>query len=172
MSNLIVWAIILLGAAAILLFVELIIPSGTVALLAGLCLIGGIVMLFQINTTVGLIGATLAALGVPIVLLLMLKAWPNTPIGRMLTLRNPQEPEVDSEGVPISPESPIDSDNATVPVGARGVAATDLRPVGICVINGARTECLAETGVIRAGAQVRVVSSDPMQVKVRVEESV
>jgi membrane-bound serine protease (ClpP class) len=56
---------------------------------------------------------------------------------------------------------------ANIPVGTTGKSLTELRPVGTCLLDGKRQECLSESGVIEPGVQVKVVSSDGMQVKVR-----
>jgi membrane-bound ClpP family serine protease len=52
-------------------------------------------------------------------------------------------------------------------VGHKGEATTELRPVGTCVIDGRREECLATTGVIERGTPIEVVSQDGMYIKVR-----
>ena len=52
-------------------------------------------------------------------------------------------------------------------IGAKGVAATDLRPVGKVKIGTQRIEARAESTMIDAGADVRVVSATGTEVVVR-----
>lgn len=161
----VVWAVILLTAALVLLVAELLIPSaGVIAFVAATCLIAGIVMLFKVNTTVGLIGAIVTVLGAPFLFALAVKIWPNTPIGRLITLRHSQTRLTGNNG---DETAPLSNEPA---VGAEGMAISDLRPVGTCVIDGKRMDCLADGGVIRANTPIRVISSDGMQIKVRPRE--
>jgi membrane-bound ClpP family serine protease len=157
-----VWAVVLLGIALILVIVELFIPSGgLIALCAAASTVGGVVMLFQVNRTLGLVGAIVAVLGVPFIIALSLRVWPHTPIAKMLTIETPTR----------DPDAPPMPNEDGPKVGAHGKALTDLRPVGTCLIDGKRLECLAEAGVIRAGSAVKVILSDGLQVKVRAEQA-
>ena len=163
-SRLVVWAIILLGIAAALFFVEIFVPSGgLLGTLSAVCVVGGVVMLFQVNTTMGLIGAAAALLLLPFALASMLKIWPNTPIGRALTLRAPPS----SRGVDQADQQLGGEDQNRNLVGQTGQAITDLHPVGMCLINGQREQCLAQDGVIDAGSTIQIVSAEPMQIKVK-----
>jgi membrane-bound ClpP family serine protease len=165
-SDYAIWAAIFLGVALILFFVELFIPSGgLIGLGAAASLVTGIVLLFQVNTTLGLASALVAMVAVPFLFAIAIKIWPNTPIARMLQLKNPP-PLNELDGGLAGP-----SGAAGPRLGDKGSALTDLRPVGTCLIGGQRTECLAETGVIRAGTPVVVVAVDGMQTKVRAEEN-
>ena len=151
------FAVILIAVAMILFFAEVFVPSGgLLGLLAAAALISGIVVLFSFNTTAGVIGLIVSLAALPFLLAFALKIMPNTVIGRMLTLKNPP---------PRDPNDDPSVSQATV--GATGQAITDLRPVGTCLIDGKRTDCLAERGVIEAGQRVRVIVVDGMQVKVR-----
>lgn len=160
----VIWAVVLLSAALILFILELFIPSmGIISAIAATSLVAGIVLLFKVNTTAGLVGALITVIGAPFVLGLVMKIWPDTPIGRLLTLSNEQQ-RLTSDS---RHETPADGPK----IGAGGTAITDLRPVGTCIIDGQRTECLADTGMIRANTPVRVVAVDGMHIKVRVDET-
>lgn len=153
----VVWALALLGVAVLLFFVEIMVPSGgVIGFISAMSLIGGIVMLFKFNTQVGLIGAILSLLAVPFLFAFALKLWPSTPIARMLLLKNPPRDDDANQG--DSPPGNL--------VGARGKAVTDLRPIGKCLIDGRRIECVAQTGLIRSGSGVHVVSHEGMTIKV------
>ncbi len=93
----VLWAILLLGTALALFFVEIFLPSGgLIAIGSALCLIVGIVLLFQVNTWYGLIGATVALLSLPFAIGFALKLFPETPIARALTLRSDHDEELES----------------------------------------------------------------------------
>ncbi len=165
-SELLIWAIVLLGMALAFFLAELFVPSGgLLGACAALCLIGGVVMLFRIDTTVGLIGAIVSLIAIPIAFMGSLYIWPSTPIGRALTLGANDEDEnsaYDGQAPLSAPQHAPD-----VAVGTLGKTLTDLRPVGTCLFDGKRQECLAETGVIGKGTQVKVITADGMQLKVR-----
>lgn len=173
-SSLLVWAVLLLGMAFALFCIEIFVPSGgLIGSLSAACLIGGVVLLFRVDTTWGLIGATLALVALPFAIAFSIKIWPNTPLGRALTLKTPgrsiDEPDDESDeeqpAVSASPATPLQP-----AAGATGESLTELRPVGICLINGKREECLAVGGVIEPGTQVRVVAVDGMHIRVRSAE--
>ncbi len=158
------WAIVLLAVALLLVFAEVLVPSGGVlGFLAAICLIGGVVLMFRVDTTLGLVSAIIAVIALPFVLGFAMKIWPNTPIGRRLILQSTQrDANPDSDAAP-------DTDDL---VGAAGISLTELRPVGTCLINGRRLDCLADAGVIEPDQPVRVISVDGMQIKVRVDDTV
>jgi membrane-bound ClpP family serine protease len=166
-GQLLIWAIILLGMAAAFFVAEVFVPSGgLLGACAALCLIGGIVMLFGIDTTYGLVGLIISLLAIPVALMLALKVWPNTPIGRALTLGTEDQTNSPYDGQP----RPLDTSHhhtPPIPVGTIGTTLTDLRPVGTCLFDGKRQECLSETGVIAKGIEVKVSAADGIQIKVR-----
>ncbi len=165
-DGLLVWGVVLLGLAAVLLAVEMIVPSGgLISLAAALSAVGGLVCLTFENTQLGLITTLAVVVASPFIAAFMLKVWPNTPIGRMLILRN--EDTEQGGGRTARPARHVVDAEALPAVGATGSAKTALRPVGTCVINGHRVECLAEAGMIDAGATVRVVDVDGKEVRVR-----
>jgi len=158
----VVWGVLLMGAAIMLFFVEIVVPSGgLIGLVGAAAMVAGVVLLFRVDTTFGLIGAIAALIALPIVIGLAIKVWPDLPIGRLLILRNENPPDAEdaADQTEPTPDAPD--------VGRRGEAVTDLRPIGTCLIDGERRECLATGGMIEAGDPVRVVSVDGMQIKVQ-----
>jgi membrane-bound serine protease (ClpP class) len=154
--------VILIVIAMIVFFIEIFIPSGgLLAVGASIALVAGVVMLFYADPTYGLMGVIFALIAIPFLLAVGLKIMPNTLIVRMLTLKS--APPIDKQAEAAAVQALLD---------ATGKALTDLRPVGTCMINAKRTECIAERGMIAAGQPVRVVSADGMQVKVRVDDEV
>jgi len=159
-----IWAIILIGVAFVLFFLEVFVPSGgLIGFLSAVSLVAGIVMLFRINTTLGLISAIVSLIAVPFLFFFALKLWPNTPIAQLLLLKNASKNQAETQEDPTHNESPDSL------VGASGQAITDLHPVGTCLINGHRQQCLAQDGMISRNSRVRVVSADGMEIKVRLE---
>jgi len=166
-SQLLIWAIILIGMAVAFFVAEVFVPSGGIlGACAALCLIGGIVALFGVDTTYGLVGLIISLLAIPVAMMLAIKVWPSTPIGRALTLGSNDDADSAYDGQAV-PQSQKDKHESPVPVGTLGKTLTDLRPVGTCLFNGQRMECLSEAGVIEKGMDVKVVTADGAQIKVR-----
>jgi len=159
-ETLILWALICFAIAVFLFVLEIFIPSGGIlGFAAGIAMIAGIILLFKLDTTIGLIGMIISLAALPFLFAFAIKVWPDTPLGRMLILSD--------KGISASPGAPIDEEaDGALAVGQTGTAATDLRPVGTCLIEGKRIECLSTKGVISAGTAVRIVDVDGMQTKV------
>ena len=160
-NTMVVWGIALIGIAVALFLVELLVPSGgMIGVISVISLLSGIVMLFLVDTTWGLVGAALTLLALPFTISFAIKIWPHTPLGRALTLGHQKSSWNDAEASAAT-------NNQQASVGRRGQALTDLHPVGTCLIDGRREECLAEVGTIDAGSPIEVITVDGMQIKVR-----
>jgi len=163
-SALLVWALALLGLALMLFFIEVFVPSGGIlGVASSISAVVGIVLLFWENQALGLIGAIVCLLALPFMLGFALKVWPNTPLGRVLMLESPP-----SRSEPGEADAPTKGEGAAaVSPGQRGRAVTEMRPVGTCVFDGRREECLATGGVIEPDTPVEVTAVDGRQIKVR-----
>lgn len=160
------WSVILLGVAICLFVLEIFVPSGgIIGTAAAFCLVTGIILLSVVNTAIGLIAAILVLAALPFAIAFMLKIWPNTPIGRALTLKSPVPDEVEQERT--ADAAPSSAADRAALLGQHGTALTDLHPVGTCLIQGRREECLALGGMIHHGSQITVVAVDGMQIKVK-----
>ena len=158
-------AILLIVVAALLLAAELLVPSGgLLGIGSAVSLIAGITIVFQVNTTAGLVVSALTIVATPLLIMLMMKYLPYTPVARRLMLSYRQQRLTNPED--DSPAAPADADSL---VGATGKALSDLRPVGTCLINDKRYDCLAAAGVIPTGCTIRVISVDGMQIKVQTD---
>ena len=114
-----IWAVVAFGLAILLVVVEAFMPSGgIIGALAGVCAIVGIVLFFRFDTMWGLISMALTLLSLPFLLMGLLWVWPNTPVGRALTLDDVQAPAADT----------ANDDEGAVRVGQEGTTITDLRP--------------------------------------------
>jgi membrane-bound ClpP family serine protease len=88
------WAILLLAAGIVILGIEMFVPSGgMLAVLAALCLLGGIGVAFSQSMQAGLVMLVVTSAIVPIVLASAVHVWPNTPIGRRILGRLPEHPD-------------------------------------------------------------------------------
>jgi len=175
-GGMITLAIILFGLAVVLFVLEIIIPSGGLLGSASIVIgIIGIVMCFRIDTTLGLLSTTLCLIALPILTAAGIKMAPETPIFRMLSLKATQPTVIQNRQ-----DGPLDqdtlSDNKTdsqattakeTLVGKQGKALTEHRPVGTCLIDGERLDCLSAEGLIEPGQLIEVVTHDGMNIKVR-----
>jgi membrane-bound ClpP family serine protease len=151
----VIWSVVCLATALLLFFIEVFIPSGGIlGIAAAVALLAGIILLFKVSTTLGLIGAIVCMAAIPVLFALAVKMWPSTPLAQLLTLQS------QSRGEAPAPET---SDL----VGRRGRSLTALRPVGTCLINGKRLDCLAVGDTIEPNRDIEVVAVDGMHVKVR-----
>jgi membrane-bound ClpP family serine protease len=160
-----IWGIALLGAAILLLVLELFVPSGGVlGVLAAGSTIAGIVLLFMHDVTWGIIALGVVLVLGPMAITFGLKVFPHTPVGRRLILGGNV-----TEEDKIRQRQAADAERAKLMglIGATGKAMTDLRPVGVVVIDGKRYDALAEGPWIDAGSNVRVTVVDGPHVKVR-----
>ena len=151
------FAIIFLALAMVLFVVEWFIPSGGILAMSSLgSLAAGVFFLYKVDTTLGLIGAIVSLGALPFL----------TPIFRGIAMKEgEQRPCLGEHGI----AGATGKQRMQSLVGQEGEAVTDLRPVGTCRIKGERMDCLATPGPIRAGAKIRVIAADGMQVKVKEE---
>ncbi len=165
-STLLLWGFGLLALSLLLLVLELFIPSaGVIGAVAALATIAGVVCFWRVSSAWGA-SATLVVLVLgPMAVALMLKVYPNTPVGRRLILGSSEDPEEAAARAVREREAARAAEAALI--GQEGEALTDMRPVGEVRIGGRRMEALAESGQISARQRVRVVDIVDNQVKVR-----
>ena len=85
MSTLATWSLLCFLLALVLFAIEVFIPSGgLLGVLAIISAITGIIFLFQIDTTLGLVGSIVCVAAIPVLIMSAMKFWPSTPFGRML----------------------------------------------------------------------------------------
>ncbi len=156
-----IWAIALISLALLLFVVELFIPSGgLIGFVATVSMVCGLVCLFWVNTTAGLVATIVVLLVAPFAVMGGLNLFPRTPIGKWLTMRDEQR----AGAIRYDPARDQDKDQL---IGKQGTAVTDLRPIGMCKINGQRIECLAAGGVILAGSSIQVTQVNGIEIKVK-----
>jgi len=146
----------LLFCGFLLLAVEIFVPGGVLGTLGGAALFGAMIAAFAVF---GVETGFMVALGMLILmavgLLLWIKIFPNTPIGRALTLsKDGQSFKLDK------------GENETL-VGKQGSAQSDLRPSGIALIDGKRIDVVADGEWISSGEAVKVIAARGNHITVR-----
>jgi hypothetical protein len=155
-----VWAVILFFCGLALLILEAFIPShGLLGVLSIGALTAAIVFGYLGNWVEGTIILAATVIGVPVAVVLMLKYWPETPIGRRVLL-----------GVPASEEVLPDVAERRALIGKRGIAQSVMLPSGPVEIDGDVIDAVSEGMVIESGQRVEVVESGALRVVVRLVE--
>jgi membrane-bound serine protease (ClpP class) len=136
----------LLGMA--LMIAELFLPAHGLLGLIGLAILGfGIYETYNRNEIAGLLGAAAAVVLLPIGLVISVKTWHRTPVGRRISPPNPV----------LTARDRMPEEDLKRFIGQIGRTATLLRPVGMCMFDDQRVECTSEQGVIGPGVEVRAV---------------
>ena len=146
-----VWAVILMVLGLALVMLEIFIPSGGILGFLAVCSIfGSIFVAFSGGgSTRGFVFVLIALVGLPTAVVLALKWLPNTPIGRRLLLRVPDEDEVLPEDDP--------RDHLSELIGHTGISRTVMLPGGTVKIGNETHEAVSESGSIDQGDTVQVV---------------
>jgi membrane-bound ClpP family serine protease len=149
---------ILYGVGLLLLVGDLFLPSHGLLTLASFGMLGyALYLTFQISDVAGLIGSVSLATGVPAILYYSVKVWHRTPIGRRISPPNPVLTEADR--LPVADLKGL--------IGSTGRSVTSLRPVGTCIFDGRRVECVAEQEMITSNTPVEAVRLSDRSLVVR-----
>ncbi len=136
------------GLGSAILISELFLPAHGLLGIVGVGMLGyGVYRTFLISEAAGLAGLALLAVGLPVGLVVSVRCWHRTPVGRRISPPNPALREEDR--LPVQQMLAL--------IGRRGRSLTPLRPVGTCEFDGRRVECKAEHGAIGAGEPVEAV---------------
>jgi membrane-bound ClpP family serine protease len=159
----IVFAIFLYFAAAALLVTEVFVPSGgLISILSLACVVGGVAIFFRHSIVAGWVGIGIAVVMIPSCVIFAYKIFPKTRFGKHVLLAPPQRKHGDA--IP-------DTEELKKLLGAVGTVVTPMRPVGMCDFSGQKVECVAESGYVEKGRQVKVIRVESTQVTVRVIET-
>lgn len=160
---LIVFGLFLYCVCAVLLVLEVFIPSfGLLTLLAVGAFVWATMVLFQMGSTVGWAGLVAATVLIPAFWVLTYKLFPNSSIGRAMFLKT--APRASGDAI-------ADKERIQNLVGKTGRAVKPLRPVGICEIEGIRVSCSAEVGFVAKGTEIEVIRVNGNTVTVRTKEN-
>jgi len=146
----------LLGCA--LLIIELFLPAHGLLGILGVGVLGfALYQSYCRSELVGLISLAVLAVLLPTGLVVAVKHWHRTPVGRRISPPNPQLTSQDR--MPVDDLKPL--------IGSVGRTLTLLRPVGTCLFDGRRVECTAEYGMIERNVEVEAVRLVDRTVSVR-----
>jgi membrane-bound serine protease (ClpP class) len=145
------FALIAVGLVAI--FIEIFVPAaGLIGLAGGGMIVAAVVLGFvEHDAATGSIVLITALLVTPTAVVIGLRLFPRTPVGRRLILGNP---DATSGDAPATGEH--GSESAIVP-GATGEALTDLRPSGTARIDDRKLSVVTRGEYLDRGQAVRVV---------------
>jgi membrane-bound serine protease (ClpP class) len=154
-------AIALFGLGLALIVAELLFPSfGVLSILAAGALLGSIAMAFALGVDTGFAFLAVAAVAVPAALLLGLKLFPKSPLGKHMVARG------------FSFESrPATDERDLALAGKAGVVLATLRPAGLARIDGRRVDVVSRGEMIETGASVRVLAVEGNRVIVARDEA-
>jgi membrane-bound serine protease (ClpP class) len=155
------WAILLLMVGFGLAVMEVFIPSGGILGFLAICsVIAAITVGFMDGRTwVGFGILTAAVFGVPAAVILALRWWPKTPLGRRMLLRVPSDADV-------LPDGPRQQKLKQL-VGRIGVAKSKMLPSGLVAVDGRKVDAVTEGMPIDMGTRVRVLQVHGNRVVVR-----
>ncbi|HOB75191.1 MAG TPA: NfeD family protein [Phycisphaerae bacterium] len=141
------WLIIgiLYGAGLFLLLADFFLPSHGLLTLASFAVLGfALYSTFQISEQAGLTTLGLLAVGVPTMLVMAIRRWHRTWVGRRISPPNPV----------LTEEDRLPAKDLERLIGRMGRSLTPLRPVGMCLFDDQRVECVSEAGMIAANVEV------------------
>jgi membrane-bound ClpP family serine protease len=135
-------------AGVALVVMEVFVPSGGIlGFLAISAIIAGVVMGFMEGVGVGIAVLASAIFGLPAAVILALKWWPKTPIGRRVLLGSPRS---------VLPDDPKRRGLKDLK-GRIGRAKSKMLPSGVVVVDGRKVDAVSEGMPIERGQKVRVV---------------
>lgn len=148
--------LVVLGLAFV--FVEFFIPGGIVGIIGGLFILAAIITGYiaegpMVGTLLLVASMVMGAILVP----LWMKLFPNTPIGKSMTL---------SDSLPKG----NGDDRPVLGLGTRGVTVTPLRPSGTARFGAERIDVVSEGRMVETGVPVEVYKVDGSRIVVRPTE--
>jgi membrane-bound serine protease (ClpP class) len=137
--------IILVVCGLLLIGAEIFIPGGVLGLIGGLALLAAVFVSFTFGAQFGVLATLMIIILLGVCIIIWIKFFPNTPVGRALTLSGSTRAyKATSEEMPSL-------------LGKEGVATTTLRPAGIAEIEQRRIDVVADGGWIEQNRPVRVI---------------
>ena len=160
------YAVILLVLGVILALLEIFIPSGGIlGVLSAGAIIGSVVLAFRESDGTGFVFLALTLVLVPSMIVLGLKIFPKTPVGRRVILKPAVEKSQDRGIAGVSDE------NYQHIVGKSGRTITPLRPSGVAEIEGERYSVVAEGEMIDNNVIIEVIRTDGNSIVVDQKEA-
>lgn len=152
--------ILLFGVGILVLVAEIFIPSYGLLCIVGISFLGyATYRAYQdLGATAGLVSVAATMILVPTLALIAVKTFHRTPWGKKLA---PPNPIVQAKDFAPQHEA------LKQYVGLTGKAITPLRPVGTCMFNGDRVNCVAEAGMIDNDTEIKAVGIRGRELEVR-----
>jgi membrane-bound ClpP family serine protease len=149
--NPLILAIVLIVVGFAVVCLELFLPSaGMLGVLASLLVVSGIIAAFFHSLGAGAVVLAVTCLSLPVLIVVAIKIWPNTPIGRKILIGAMTEQEV-------LPQNDL-QDQLKPLIGRRGIAKTKMLPSGIIVIDDRNYDAVSDGFAIEPGTPVEVIS--------------
>lgn len=141
---------ILVGFGFLIVVLELFVPSaGILGVVAAVLFISGIVTGFLHSLQMGTALLLVTTLCLPILFAVLVKVWPNTPIGRRILIGRMKEEDV----LPLGESYQLDS-----LVGQKGIARTKMLPSGMIKIGDQTYDAVSDGFAIEEGQRIKVVA--------------
>lgn len=156
-------AAVCLALAVIFFFAEVMVPSFGLLTICGLaCIVGSCVFGFMASNTVGVIFIVLNILTIPVVIMVIFKWLPHSPVVT--------EYEIAPSAPGLEPDGDKTGQDLSGLKGRTGVALTRLNPGGTARIDGRKYDVVSTGDWIDADAPIEVVAVSGNRVEVEVRE--
>lgn len=157
---------VLLAAGILAIYVEIFVPAaGLIGLAGGGMIVAGVVLGYVNHDPLsGSIVLFTSLVVTPIAIVVGLKAFPKTPVGRRLILGSAGE-EAHSDDADATADG-VGADD-TLKRGDEGEALTVLRPSGTGRFNGRKASVVTSGEYVERGARIRVIRVEGNRVVVR-----
>ena len=144
------WPVALLISSVILLALEVSIPSGGIlGILGVLAVLGSILAAFlKVGVTAGIAFTSIFAVLIPVVVYILVRLWPRTPMGKRILINTPSESEIVPERI----------HNLKELIGQPGLAISPMLPSGAIRILGRNIDAVSDGIPIEKGSLVEVVA--------------
>ena len=145
------WALLLLLGGLLIVALELFVPSaGMLGIIAAALIIGGITVGFVDSLSTGAMMLMIAVVALPVLLGVMFKIWPHTPLGKRILLKDLKPEDV------LPQKSHYKKRNQSL-VGQLGVAQTKMLPSGIVLVDGEKYDAISEGFAVEQGDAIKIV---------------
>lgn len=155
------WSILLLLAGLLLIGLEVFVPSaGIISCLAALAVTASIVVAFLQSASHGVVMLAVTSVLLPLVIAAAIRWWPHTPIGRLVLIPRPENPD---DVLPDSEEYR----GLKALIGRYGVARSTMLPSGVVRIEHRTYDAISEGVPVDVGQRVKVVDVRTNRIVVR-----
>ncbi len=160
------YAILLLILGIVLVMMEAFVPSGgIIGVLAAIALVSSMVFAFKESDGIGFAFLGIVVLCVPAAVIIGLKIFPKTPIGRRVILK-PSVESPEERG-----KAGVSEQDFSLLQGKLGKSVTPLRPSGIVEVNDQRYSAVAEGEMIDKNVDITVVRIEGNSIVVEPRET-